>query len=116
MAPQCFQRVVVTFKLFVRQHGVDLPMARPTKIDEAASHLMTRKIFFIFLILVPRPRNEMMLGDLIHLTTAQLTRWHHASTHWPSFSKAPPNRPAQAMTPSRPERLVLAAIFCYQAL
>ena len=89
MTSQGFQRVVVTLKLFVRQHGMDLPMARPTKIDEAASHLITRKIFFIFLILVPRPRNEMMLGDLIHLTVAQLTRWHHASTHWLSLESAP---------------------------
>jgi hypothetical protein len=93
MTPQSFQRVVVTLKLFVGQHGMDLPMARPTKIDEAASHLITRKIFFIFLILVPRPRNKMMLGDLIHLTTAQLTRWHHTSTHWPSFSQVPPMAP-----------------------
>ena len=83
MTPQCFQRVVVALKLFVRQHRVDLPVARPTEIDEAVSDLMTRKVFFVFLILVPCTRNQMMLGDLTHLTAAQLTRWHRAYTHWP---------------------------------
>lgn len=48
---QRFQRIVVALKLFVRQHRVDVFVARTTEIDEAASYLITGKIFFVFLIL-----------------------------------------------------------------
>jgi hypothetical protein len=73
MTPQCFQPVVVALKLFVRQHGMDLSVARPTEIDEATSNLTTCKVFFVFLILVPRTWNEMMFSNLTHLTVAQFT-------------------------------------------
>jgi hypothetical protein len=45
-------------------------MARATEIDKAAFDVITREVFFVFLILMARARNQVMLGDLTHLTAA----------------------------------------------
>lgn len=70
MAPQGFQRIIIPLKFFVCQHRVNLFVARAAEIDEAGSDILTGKIFFVFLIFVPRTRNEMVFGDLPHLTAA----------------------------------------------
>jgi hypothetical protein len=59
----------VLLRFFVRQH-VDPFMARATQIDGTAFDTITRKIFCVFPVLMPRVRHKMMRGDLTHLTAA----------------------------------------------
>jgi hypothetical protein len=59
----------VVLRFFVRQH-VDSFVARATQVDGTAFDTITRKVFCVFPVLMPRVRQEMMRGDLTHLTAA----------------------------------------------
>jgi hypothetical protein len=66
----------VLLRFFVRQQ-VDQFVARAAQSDGTAFDTITRQIFCVLPVLMPRVRHEMMCGALTHLTVAYFTRWHH---------------------------------------
>ncbi len=67
---QRFQRVIMPLEFFVRQNGMNLLVTGSAKMNETTFHLISRKIFLVLLILMPRTRNEMMFRDLVDPTMA----------------------------------------------
>jgi hypothetical protein len=51
-------------------------MAGSAQIDGTAFDPITRSICFVFLLWMPHARHQKMFADPIHLTAAQVTRWH----------------------------------------
>jgi len=79
MCPQPFDRVVLALEFLFRKQLMDEHMARTAKICHPRPDVLAVKQLLVFLVCVPRSRDQMVTSDLNFAAPTQLadSRFRH---------------------------------------